>query len=49
MGAPTQLLDSSVITPAAVALAAQPARGLTGDIVDAVAWNTDPGLGAGLG
>ena len=48
MGAPTQLLDPSVITPAAVALAAQPARGLTGDIVDAVAWNTDPGLGAGL-
>ncbi len=48
-GAPTHLVDPSVITPAAIALAAQPARGLTGDIIDAVAWNTDPGLGAGLG
>jgi 3-oxoacyl-[acyl-carrier protein] reductase len=43
------LLDPAVITPAAIALAAQPSRGLTGEIVDALAWNTDEGLGAGLG
>ena len=43
------LLDPSIVTPAAIALAAQPGRGLSGDIIDAVAWNTDPGLGAGLG
>ncbi len=49
MGSMAQgLLDPAVITPAAVALAGQPSRGLTGDIIDAVAWNTDPGLGAGL-
>ncbi|MBA3944139.1 MAG: SDR family oxidoreductase [Herpetosiphonaceae bacterium] len=49
MGSMVQsLLDPAVITPAAVALAGQPGRGLTGDIIDAVAWNTDPGLGAGL-
>jgi NAD(P)-dependent dehydrogenase (short-subunit alcohol dehydrogenase family) len=46
---PSDLLDPAIITPAAVALAAQPPRGLTGEIVDAVAWNTDPGLGGGLG
>ena len=43
------LLDPAVVTPAAIALAAQPPFGLSGDIVDAIAWNTDPGLGAGLG
>jgi 3-oxoacyl-[acyl-carrier protein] reductase len=43
------LLDPAVITPAAVALAAQPSRGLSGEIVDALAWNTDEGLGGGLG
>lgn len=43
-----ELLDPSIITPAAVALAAQPPRGLTGEIIDAIAWNTDPGLGGGL-
>ena len=43
------LLDPAVVTPAAVALAAQPPRGLTGDIIDAIAWNTDQGLGAGMG
>lgn len=48
-GSPVHLLDPSIITPAAIALAAQPSHGLTGDIVDAVAWNTDSGLGAGLG
>jgi NAD(P)-dependent dehydrogenase (short-subunit alcohol dehydrogenase family) len=48
-GFPTHLLDPSIITPAAVALALQPPHGLTGDIIDAVAWNTDAGLGAGLG
>ena len=46
---PPALLDPSTITPAAVALAAQPPRGLSGDIVDAMAWNTDQGLGGGLG
>lgn len=45
----TSLLDPAIITPAAIALAAQPGRGLTGDIIDALAWNTDQGLGAGLG
>lgn len=44
-----QLLDPSIITPAAIALAAQPSRGLSGDIIDAIAWNTDAGLGAGMG
>lgn len=48
-GFPAHLLDPSIITPAALALAAQPRRGLSGDIIDAVAWNTDPGLGAGMG
>lgn len=48
-GFPTHLLDPSIITPAALALAAQPGYGLSGDIIDAVAWNTDSGLGAGLG
>lgn len=43
------LLDPSIITSAAVALAAQPRHGLTGTIVDAISWNTDQGLGAGLG
>lgn len=43
------LPDASIVTPAAVALAAQPPRGMTGQIVDALAWNTDPGLGAGMG
>ncbi|HEX6291772.1 MAG TPA: SDR family oxidoreductase [Herpetosiphonaceae bacterium] len=42
------LLDPAVITPAAVALATQPPRGLTGNIIDALAWNTDEGLGGGL-
>lgn len=44
-----RLLDPSIITPAVVALAAQPPDGLTGAILDAVAWNTDTGLGAGMG
>lgn len=48
-GFPEHLLDPSIITPAALALAAQPTRGLSGDIIDAIAWNTDPGLGAGMG
>jgi NAD(P)-dependent dehydrogenase (short-subunit alcohol dehydrogenase family) len=49
-GSPTTgLVDPAIVTPAAIALAAQPGRGLTGDIIDAVAWNTDPGLGAGMG
>ena len=43
------LLDPAIITPAAIALAAQPPRGLSGDIINAVAWNTDQGLGEGLG
>ena len=43
------LLDPSTVTPAAVALASQPPRGLSGDIIDAMAWNTDQGLGGGLG
>lgn len=43
------LLDPAVVTPAAVALAVQPPRGLTGSIIDAIAWNTDQGLGAGMG
>lgn len=42
------LLDPAQITPAAVALAAQPPRGLTGETIDALAWNTDQGLGGGL-
>lgn len=42
------LLDPAQITPAAIALATQPPRGLTGDIIDALAWNTDEGLGGGL-
>lgn len=42
------LLDPSLITPAAIALATQPPRGLTGDTIDALAWNTDEGLGGGL-
>jgi NAD(P)-dependent dehydrogenase (short-subunit alcohol dehydrogenase family) len=42
------LLDPSVITPAVVALATQPPRGLTGTTIDAQAWNTDEGLGGGL-
>jgi 3-oxoacyl-[acyl-carrier protein] reductase len=42
-------VDPAMITPAAIALAAQPSHGLTGAIVDATAWNTDQGLGAGLG
>lgn len=48
-GFPAHLLDPSIVTPTAIALAAQPGRGLSGDIIDAVAWNTDSGLGAGLG
>jgi 3-oxoacyl-[acyl-carrier protein] reductase len=43
------LLDPAVITPVAVALAMQPPRGLSGDVIDALAWNTDDGLGGGLG
>jgi len=42
------LLDPATITPAVVALALQPARGLTGETIDAHAWNTDQGLGGGL-
>lgn len=42
------LLDPAIITPAVVALATQPPRGLTGETIDAVAWNTDPALGGGL-
>lgn len=42
------LLDPAVITPAVVALALQPPRGLTGETIDALAWNTDQGLGGGL-
>lgn len=42
------LLDPSIVTPAAVALATQPPRGLTGNTIDALAWNTDGGLGGGL-
>lgn len=42
------LLDPSMITPAAVALATQPPRGLSGTTIDALAWNTDVGLGGGL-
>lgn len=42
------LLDPSMITPAAVALATQPPRGRTGATIDAQAWNTDQGLGGGL-
>lgn len=48
-GSTERLLDPSVVTPAAIALAAQPPRGLSGTLVDAIAWNTDQGLGAGLG
>lgn len=43
------LLDPAIITPVAVALAMQPPRGLSGDVIDALAWNTDDGLGGGLG
>lgn len=42
------LLDPAVITPAAIALATQPPRGLTGATIDALQWNTDEGLGGGL-
>lgn len=42
------LLDPALITSAAIALATQPPRGLTGDTIDALAWNTDQGLGGGL-
>lgn len=42
------LLDPSIITPAVVALALQPPHALTGDTIDALAWNTDPGVGGGL-
>ena len=42
------LLDPAIITPAAVALATQPPRGLTGETIDALAWNNDGGLGGGL-
>jgi 3-oxoacyl-[acyl-carrier protein] reductase len=42
------LLDPATITPAVVALALQPARGLSGETIDAHAWNTDQGLGGGL-
>jgi 3-oxoacyl-[acyl-carrier protein] reductase len=42
------LLEPAQITPAAIALATQPPRGLTGDLIDAMAWNTDQGLGGGL-
>jgi 3-oxoacyl-[acyl-carrier protein] reductase len=43
-----ELLDPIVITPAAVALATQPPRGLTGSTIDAQAWNSDGGLGGGV-
>ncbi len=33
------LLDPTVIVPAALALAAQPPRGITGTTIDALAWN----------
>jgi 3-oxoacyl-[acyl-carrier protein] reductase len=42
------LLDPAVITPAAIALATQPSRGLTGSMINALVWNTDEGLGGGL-
>lgn len=42
------LLDPSIVTPAAIALATQPPRGLTGNTIDALAWNSDTGLGGGL-
>ncbi|GAC1545988.1 MAG: SDR family oxidoreductase [Herpetosiphon sp.] len=42
------LLDPAVVTPAALALAEQPRRGLTGEIVDALGWNRDTGLGGGV-
>jgi 3-oxoacyl-[acyl-carrier protein] reductase len=42
------LLDPATITPAVIALATQPPRGLTGETIDALAWNTDQGLGGGL-
>lgn len=42
------LIDPAAITPAVVALSLQPARGLTGETIDAHAWNTDSGLGGGL-
>jgi 3-oxoacyl-[acyl-carrier protein] reductase len=42
------LLEPAIITPAVVALATQPPRGLTGETIDARAWNTDGGLGGGL-
>ncbi len=45
----TFLLDPAILTPAAIALAIQPPHALSGTIVDAIAWNTDDGLGAGLG
>ena len=38
------LLEPAMITPAAVALATQPPRGLTGNIIDAKLWNSDAGL-----
>lgn len=42
------LLDPAIVTPAAIALATQPPRGLTGNTIDALAWNTEAGLGGGL-
>jgi hypothetical protein len=42
------LLDPAIVTPAALALATQPPRGLTGSTIDALAWNNDQGLGGGL-
>lgn len=40
-GTTPPLLDPGSVSAAAIALAAQPPRGLTGAIVDAAAWNAD--------
>ncbi len=42
------LLEPAMIRPAAIVLATQPPRGLTGNTIDATAWKTGEGSGKGL-
>jgi NAD(P)-dependent dehydrogenase (short-subunit alcohol dehydrogenase family) len=39
------LLDPATIAPAAVALATQPPRGMSGETIDAQVWNAEQGIG----
>ena len=43
---PSTLLEPSMIVAAAIALATQPPRGISGTIVDASVWNAQQGAGA---